>query len=417
MTVYLKDWPGYVGDGIADDTEAFQAAVDYAAPLYETLVIPDGTTRITSKISHTQHMEIVAETRGIWEDPAVNYVRKGAVIVSEVENDYALAFGPPPQNYTIGGTYRGFKLMGIGAGKTTGKGMLLQNGGWDAKIEDVTIQDFAKGGLTSAYMQDMHAVGLSIIGCGTAGESASLTLTHSGPGTTANLLCFDRLRLEKTPYMLRMTPGSIGITFNNGHFEAGEYEPAAWLGDVNRFTPYHTIYAENVQNVHFNDCVITPNSVEGAASVFGISQDAVQPAVYVSGRGNRFNGCSFLRYGTGMTMRALIIPTGSSDNEVTGCFFETLNTDKYGIIINGTEFHHNRVTMEASGNGKLYGLWSSNSSLDDNTFGCENGSDPAKTEGAVFKAEGPVSYMGWNKVNIAKLHTLKSSGWTAKAAL
>lgn len=417
MTVYLKDWPGYVGDGTTDLTSVFQAAVDYAAPLHEKLVLPDGTIRITGKVSHWQHMEIEAETRGLWEDPSVGYLRKGTVIVSEVVDDYALQFGPAPQNYTIGGTYRGFKVMGQGAGKTSGKGVLLQNGGWDGKVEDIVVQDFQQGGMTYAYMQDTHTIGLSVIGCGTAQQSASMTITHSALPAKANLLVFDRLRLEKTPYMMAITPGSIGITFNDGHFEAGEYEPADYLGDVNRFTPYHTIYAEDVQSVHFNDCVITPNSVEGAAAVFDVSHDAVQHAVYLKGRGIRLNGCSFLRYGTGMTMRPLIIPTYSTDNEVTGCFFEMVNTDTYGIVLNGTEFHHNRVTLEASGNSKLYGLYSSNSGVADNTIGCENYSDPAKTEGSVFHAAGPTSYMGPNKVNIAKMNALKSGAWSPKTPL
>lgn len=429
-TVNLKQFGCYC-NGVADDTVAFQNCIDYAFVdgRHYKVIVPVGTTRITGKISSIQHGHLEAERQGNWENPPATYYRKGSVIVSEVENDYALKFGPPPGSYTIGGTYKGFKLEGAdgagGQGKSLGFGMKLENGGWDGKIEDLTIQDFRRGGVTFAYMQDVHAVSLSIIGCGSRRNPAtsfagspSLVITHSNPAATANLLCFDRLRIEKTEYMALVTNNSIIIEFNNIHLEAGEYSGEDFIGDAERFTPYTTFHVMNSQNVRFNGGVMTPNSVEKGAEAAGVPESSVEPAMlFEACRGCSIKDMSFIRYGTGRTMRPLRFSTGSSGNEVAGCFFEVLNTDDYSIGVTGVDFHNNQLLFESSGSNTFYGVRTAVSSVYDNTLLCDNISDPTKTEGYVFLgSDRNRNFLGSNTVLISRrFKHHNGNGWTQRS--
>lgn len=419
-TVNLKQF-GCKCDGVADDTASFQSCVDYAAPRYFKVVIPVGTTRITAKISHIEHMHIVGERQAPYEDPPSEYYRKGSVIASEVAFDYALQFGRPPGGYGIGGQYEGFKVIGVdgpdGLGKTNGLGMKLENGGWDLKISDLVIQSFKKGGMTFAYMQDGLIEALTILDCGTKNVNPSLVITHSSPTATANLLTFNRLRIEKTEYMALVTESSIVIEFNNAHLEAGEYDASSGIGgDINRYTPYTTFRVVQSQNVRFNGGAFIPNSVEYGASEGGVPESAVEHAMaFDACRGCSITNMNFLRYGTGRTMRALLIGTGSSGCEVSGCFFEVLNTDDYSIIVNGTHFHDNSLQFEASGNTTFYGVRCGTSMVDGNTLLADNGSDPNKTVGYLFFGEATAgNYLGFNVASIGKAYKNHNAGWTAK---
>ncbi|WP_431621938.1 phage tail fiber protein, partial [Enterobacter asburiae] len=126
----LRGW-GCVCDGVADDSDNFQAAIIYSEAHDRQLYAP-GPVRITKKITFTKPPQL----RGfMYSPPAIGsfagtpYAKKGFIIYSEVASGYCIEINPPSNNRYI----RGLNLIDVhvlakGAG-VSGAGVLIANCG------------------------------------------------------------------------------------------------------------------------------------------------------------------------------------------------------------------------------------------------------------------------------------------------
>ncbi|UXN70885.1 glycoside hydrolase family 55 protein [Devosia neptuniae] len=401
-------------DGTTDDSAAFQACVDYAFPRGIGVIIPSGSTRITTKISSTYPVYLVGERVSQFEWPASTYYRYGSVIVSEVPSTYALDFGAAPGSYAPGTTMRDFKIIAEGAALSSpGSGIRLSRGGWDGQIDDVVIQDFPLYGLTFDYMQDMKISGLSIIKCGTKGVAASLFITGAGGGGSSNILVFDRLHIEDTEFMMYLDTNTNNVVFNGAHFECGEYPPEPWLPE-GHYTEFPTIDVINGLSIDFNDCVFGLNSVEWASIETGVPEANIDYGVKVGGVGIRFNRCGFFERGSDRSQRPLYID--GTFCEVNSCEFRNINTDKNSIVLSGVKIKDSYFQYSDSGTATFAGIFVSNCDIEGNTFYADNAAGPTKTVGYIIENGETPSKLGDNAFNVSKFFRNHTPNMIAKGS-
>lgn len=400
-------------DGATDDSAAFQACVDFAFPLGIGVVIPSGSTRITSTVSSPHPPHLVGERISQFEWPASTYYRYGSVIVSEVgDGGFALDFGAPEGVYAPGHTLKDFKVIAEGAALTNGSGVRLNRGGWDGQIDDLVIQDFAYYGMVFNYMQDMRIDGLTIIKCGTKQVAASLFLT--GPvGAPCNILVFNRLHIEDTEFMMYLGTNTNNVVFNGAHFECGEYPPEPWLPE-GHYTQFPTIEVVAGLSIDFNDCIFGLNSVEWASIETGVPEANIDYGVKVGGVGVRFNRCGFFERGSDRSQRPLYID--GTFCEVNSCEFRNINTDKNSIVLSGVKIRDNYFQYLDSGTATLAGIYVSNCDIEGNTFYANNAAGLTKTVGYIIENGETPSKIGDNAFNVSKFFRNHTANMIAKGS-
>lgn len=206
----IRGW-GCVCDGVADDSDNFQAAIVYSEAHDRQLFIP-GPIRITKKITFTKPPQL----RGFMYSPPVignfqgtPYAHKGCIIYSEVASGYCIEINPPSNNQYI----RGLNIIDVhvlasGPG-VSGAGVLIANCGWGGYVRGLVVEVFHGGGLTLSQLQDTLFDQLEILDCGTDGDVSGAGRYALTINNGSNILAFNRCRMEANNAQMHIINGSI----------------------------------------------------------------------------------------------------------------------------------------------------------------------------------------------------------------
>lgn len=409
--VSLKDF-GAKGDGTTDDTAAVQACMTWCYNNFKRMFVPTGTYKLTSKVSVPGPMTIIGEAISPPVTPAYQQGQPVVTFYSTVTSGYAMQCGGA--TYARGGQYENFRIYGA---ETAQHGLYIQNQGWDGCIRNVTIEGFTGIGCTLDYLQDSTITNLSIIDCGSENQYPSLNIING-----SNILHFNHLRLEITPYMMNVNAGA-DIYFSGCHFETSEYVSGP-ITALNRYTRYSTIIINNAStDVQFDSCIFGPNSVQGVASHFSVSPTTVASMVSVAGCANvRFSKCRFAMSGANRSANYLSFNNGTSSTSVTECSFEQVYTDVNAIVLSGTTFVNNDVSWFDDGVSTLmYGLANqpggSPSIVENNRLYQNISTGATKTAGYLLTSQASGSYLivGYNQNSVSKFYKHHNAATVAKS--
>lgn len=408
--ISVKDF-GAVGDGVTDDTAAVQACMTWCYNNFKRMFVPTGTYKLTSKVSVPGPMTIIGEAISPPVTPALQQGQPVVTFRSTVTTGYAMQCGST--TYARGGHYENFRIYGAG---TAQHGLYLQNQGWDGCIRNVTIEGFTGTGVTLDYLQDSTITNLSIIDCGAENQYPALNIING-----SNILRFEHLRLEITPYMMNVNAGA-DLYFSGCHFETSEYVSGA-ITALNRYTRYSTIIINNAStDIQFDSCIFGPNSVQGVAGHFSVSPTSVAAMVSVAGCANvRFSKCRFAMSGN-RSANYLSFNSGTSSTSVTECSFEQVYTDVNAIVLSGTTFVNNDVSWFDDGVSTLmYGLANqpggSPSIVENNRLYQNISTGQTKTAGYLFTSQTGGSYLtiGYNQNSVSKYYKHHNAASVAKS--
>ncbi|WP_231371543.1 phage head-binding domain-containing protein [Escherichia coli] len=374
----IRGW-GCVCDGVADDSDNFQAAIVYSEAHDRQLFIP-GPIRITKKITFTKPPQL----RGFMYSPPVignfqgtPYAHKGCIIYSEVSSGYCIEINPPSNNQYI----RGLNIIDVhvlasGPG-VSGAGVLIANCGWGGYVRGLVVEGFHGGGLTLSQLQDTLFDQLEILDCGTDGSIYGLNIING-----SNLLAFNRCRLEVNNAQLRINSG-FGFEFNNCHFEQGDYPGASSGPEFQRINKFPSILLQSTDNVKFIGGQIFGATLQQQMSVHGITADAAPYHVAIDGACTSisFIGATMgFGYGSGKIMEM------HGDGVVIGCTFKALCTEVSPLIVdNNIQFKNNNVSYQDNAtNASFIALTANQATVEGNIFGCVNTGSITKTSGAII---------------------------------
>jgi hypothetical protein len=374
----IRGW-GCVCDGVADDSDNFQAAIVYSEAHDRQLFIP-GPIRITKKITFTKPPQL----RGFMYSPPVignfqgtPYAHKGCIIYSEVSSGYCIEINPPSNNQYI----RGLNIIDVhvlasGPG-VSGAGVLIANCGWCGYVRGLVVEGFHGGGLTLSQLQDTLFDQLEILDCGTDGSIYGLNIING-----SNLLAFNRCRLEVNNAQLRINSG-FGFEFNNCHFEQGDYPGASSGPEFQRINKFPSILLQSTDNVKFIGGQIFGATLQQQMSVHGITADAAPYHVAIDGACTSisFIGATMgFGYGSGKIMEM------HGDGVVIGCTFKALCTEVSPLIVdNNIQFKNNNVSYQDNAtNASFIALTANQATVEGNIFGCVNTGSITKTSGAII---------------------------------
>lgn len=381
---------------LVDVTAPVQAAATYAYNNRKRLIAPQGTYKLTAKVSTPGPITLIGESQSPSATPDLLQGYPGVTFLSTVVGDYALQFGGT--TYSRGGHYENFRVYGAGV---AGSGLYLQNQGWDGCIKNVVVEGFKLQGVTFDYLQDCHIDELCIINCGTENANPSLNLING-----CNSIHFTRLHIEVTPYMMHISGGQ-NLTFDGCHFEVSEY-PSAPNNVLNRYSRYQQILVDGgSSHIYFNGCLFAPGSVQATATHFSVAETSIASFLSVTGTNIKFQNCAWRQTQTGKSSNMINFNTSSSC-VVDGCTFEQVYTDVYSISLSGVTFVNNDITWLDTGGTSFYGITNvaggSPSFVDRNRLFCSNAAGTAKTVGYLLysNANGSCLTVGDNPIAINK---------------
>ncbi|CAJ0778713.1 hypothetical protein LMG7141_00790 [Ralstonia condita] len=402
---------GAKGDDTADDTATTQACMTWCYTNLKAMWVPKGTYKLTSKVSVAGPMTIIGEALSPPVTPAYQQGQPVVTFHSTITSGYAIQCGGP--TYARGGHYENFRVYGSG---TAQHGFYIQNQGWEGCIRNVTIESFTGTGCTLDYLQDSTITNLAIIDCGSENQYPSLNIING-----SNILRFEHLRLEITPYMMNVNAGA-DIYFAGCHFETSEYVSGP-ITVLNRYTRYSTIIINNAStDVQFDSCIFGPNSVQGVAAHFSVAPTSVAAMVSVAGCANvRFSKCRFAMSGANRSANFLSFNTGTSSTSVTECSFEQVYTDVNAIVLSGTTFVNNDVSWFDDGVSTLmYGIANqpggSPSIVENNRLYQNISTGQVKTAGYLLTSQTGGSYLiiGYNQNSVSKFYKHHNAACLAK---
>ena len=156
ISINVKDF-GAVGDGVADDTEAIQRAIDYAELIGGgTVLIPYGTYMILAHVEGYSGNYLRDQGGIAMKDNVHLKFSKGAELkaITNGMPQYQIIRAYKKRNVTIeGGTIIGERLAHTGTTGEWGYGISLQ-GGENLTIKDLTVKDCWGDGVNLQFVED-----------------------------------------------------------------------------------------------------------------------------------------------------------------------------------------------------------------------------------------------------------------------
>ncbi|EPB9621958.1 TPA: phage head-binding domain-containing protein [Escherichia coli] len=406
----IRGW-GCVCDGVADDSDNFQAAIVYSEAHDRQLFIP-GPIRITKKITFTKPPQL----RGFMYSPPVignfqgtPYAHKGCIIYSEVASGYCIEINPPSNNQYI----RGLNIIDVhvlasGPG-VSGAGVLIANCGWGGYVRGLVVEGFHGGGLTLSQLQDTLFDQLEILDCGTDGDVSGAGRYALTINNGSNILAFNRCRMEANNAQMHIINGGH-FEFNNCHFEQGDYPNCSLGQEFQRINRYPSIVLQRCSNVKFIGGMIFGATLQQQMSVHSVTPSQAAYNFSIGGDCTNviFEGTTLgFGYGSGK----IIEHHGSGS--FSNCNFENMCTEVAPIILDGSIlFTGNNVSYTDNLSSNVFiGMEAYLATIKGNFFGCINSSSVNKTSGALFTGSKlRKARLGINQYVISKMSMFTDGG-------
>lgn len=393
---------GAVGDGVTDDTAAFQAAAAFVDANDKTLYLPSGQYVISDTITFDKPPQIIGEK---YSPPVTGndnegnpYALKGTVILSEMATGPAIHINPAANNIYIRGTYLADFHVLAKDGGSAGAGVYIENCGWQGYVRNLTVEGFEQHGVILNQVQDSLFENLEILRCGTDNVYPALYI-YGG----SNFLTFNRLRLELNEWQMFIN-NSFGIQFYGSHIEQGDYPaPPASLSNV--IPRYSSVRITNSTQIKFIGNIF--NGATLASTIAEYSITAAQCPYYITVASS--SDVSFINSSIGVGYDRGKLLTISADGFISNCQFFKACIEDYPILLAGNIlFTDNNIDLADIGTSTAFcGISVSFATISGNILASDNGTSVAKTSGAVFAGNGGGNArLGENQLIIDKYNTV-----------
>ncbi|EOT6151388.1 phage head-binding domain-containing protein [Escherichia coli] len=393
----IRGW-GCVCDGVADDSDNFQAAITATEAADKPLFIP-GPVRITKKLTFTKPPQM----RGYKYSPpvigsfgGVPYAKKGCIIYSEVASGPCIDINPASNNQYI----RGLGVIDVhvlarGAG-VTGTGVRIANCGWGGYVRGLVVEGFPNGGLELSQVQDTLFDQLEVLSCGTDNVVAALEIKNG-----SNLLAFNRIRLEANAFQMRIRNSGM-IDFVASHFEQGDYPGASQGAEFEKINQYPSIVLQASNNIKFTGGFMFGATIQKQMSKFSIPASSCAFHMTV---GSDCTGIDFVNMTLGFGYNSGRILEHHGSGSVQSCTLLALCTETYPLILDGNIlFKNNNVSYTDNPTSDTFYLMAAYyATIEGNLFGCLNSSSANKIYGSLYAVDsGKPILLGRNQYIISK---------------
>ena len=356
--VNVKDF-GAVGDGVADDTAAIQAAIDAIAAMGGQIVLPSGNYKISSSLNISSQNVFV-----------IGSGRKATKIFQSVAS--AKVFNVTASYTTISSLSIEYSSQG-----TAGGAGININGALYCAIDDIYIYrayigiDFTNNSnsnqLTRFVCEDSTYIGISVFN--TFNIMASTFQVLNSNTTLCSLGC------------IRLAGFSEGNIFINGHTYQGAFSLTTGatsyaMGQRPSYNKFHCVYLDasasgavldKIVELDFIDCWFSSrpgngaylNEVDGIRFTGGGAINCDQNGVLVESLAKRVIFQNFMARSNSVssanTYSGIIFAANTTDFVVQGCTatnnIVTFGTQKHGIIVQaGTSNNYVITNNLVSGN-------------------------------------------------------------------
>ena len=339
---------GAVGDGIADDTAAVQAAITYASAQRLT-IFAYGGFKITSTVnfpSNTNGCTIQGQAKQTY----FKFTGTGAMFASVSTNSIVM------RNLTLVGPNSNIAATGLSL-QTSDPTV----GVYYCVFEDLTIEGFQYGismaGLCEPVFRKIN-IGLNKSGIFTGTPQQGTPLIGIAIGTTVLAAQFEGLTIFATKQCVQQ---STQQQLAEGHY---------WFGctfdlsfNSGAASDQACVYYESGQDVNFTSCWFTNSQKYGSTS--SPYTDNLVKIAFNAGSitaplvAFKFTGCSFV--GNGMSLQFGSAPTYTREFTITGCVFRlwanlgkiVMGGSLSGAAITGNIF---QLYGDDAGGGTAYNL-------------------------------------------------------------
>jgi hypothetical protein len=394
---------GAVGDGVTDDTAAFQAAAAFVDANDKTLYLPSGNYVVSQQIVFDKPPSIIGEKYSppiTGTFPPVGgtpYAKKGTLITSKVASGYAIVINPPANNDYIRGVQITNLHLLADATNTTGGGISINNCGWQGYINGLCVEGFKFHGIKLSQLQDTLFDQLTVVRCGTDNVHPALWITD---GT--NLIEFNRPQIELNDWHMQIDSAAFAIVFVGAHIEIGDYPVEITGGNVIPRHPSIRVLATTNQ-IKFIGCIFYGPTLEATMDKYSITADQCPYYIFCDGSTFvTFDACSI---GCGYNNGKLLNMT--CDGIVSNCDFSFLCVETNPINLDGNVlFRNNNIGFnDYNSTTAMNGLVVSSATVEGNLISALNNSSPTKTSGAIFDSDG-TGRIGQNQLIIQKYHLI-----------
>lgn len=318
----------------------------------------------------------------------------GTIFHSKVAGDYCVEVDAG--TYDFGGTMRDITLLGHLdpiSPRVIGHGLRLNQFGWSAQINNISIEGFQGKNLSIGYLQDTVFNSLTLLNGSNGPQEPQLEFTN-----VSNFIYFNNAHIEDASYFIRCADGTLSpweVHWNDCHFETGNYfagkaEDAQDPSLEHRYTSSPIYAAQPIRDWSFSGCKFVPCSVQAlAADSDGNITNKPHFIRFVNAAGISFDKrCRFESSVGGLD--AIYLGSGGvasfGKSSINGVTVRNANPTKYGIDINHcdvADLDYHFYTGGAS--ARCYGLTMENGSIDQVVF-TSIGDTTAKTEGYLVNA-------------------------------
>lgn len=351
---------GAIGDGIADDTAAIQAAIDDVAPTGGQIVLPSGTFKISSPLNISSQ-NVFVQGSG----------RKATKIVQSVVSQ---------KSFNVTAPYFAISSLSIeyASQGTSGGAAISLSGAFYSAVDDIYIYkayigvDFINGSnsnqLTRIVCEDCTYVGISIL------NSVNLMASTFQILNSSTILC--------SLGCIRMYGPCEGNNFFNGHTYQGAFSltmdaPTYTMGNRPSYNKIHGVYLDasaggalidKTVELDFIDCWFStrPGSgaslvqVDGVRFTGGGALNCDQNGVVVEALARRVVFKNFMARSNSVaspnTYDGIVFAQNTTDFVVQGCTMTndtiTFGTQRYGVVVlAGTSDRYVIADNLVAGNG------------------------------------------------------------------
>ena len=309
---------GAVGDGVTDNTVAFQTAITQSAAAKTTLYIPSGTY-ICGTLTIAANMKLIGENSHSTIIKAKNGLNAGLLVSSGVENNYVYI--------------QGLTFDGNSANNTSGNTITIV--GAQPTLIDVNVYNSAGTGITTNWNPPTQA---TLLG-GAEGYFQEVTIDsaqnsgwiHNGPGDSL----FDTIVIPDAGLATTLT--YYGIQFNS----------------TGRCNNIHAWNRDETVNIALAGCFVNVGGT-GGMNFTNCNFESGGSAVLCNSSGNTFESCNFYAPGGDFCVRL-----NGNNNVISGVMgggYRTFNQNYGGLYLNGQWNNINLTSLCPIIPGPAFGL-------------------------------------------------------------